>query len=106
MTEIESLINSASLYIQNNPKKTHLAHRLLYLAEQYSGYISDVTESSASHMLDILKEIYQICMKCHLAQVADFEATLVEEQEKAAAPDLPKSNKGKKKITRKSQVKT
>lgn len=76
MSEIEGLVNFTSSYIQANPGKTHLAHRLLYLAEQYSSHISDVTEASAGHMLVVLKEIYQICVKCTQDQVEEVQEVL------------------------------
>lgn len=63
MSEIEVLINVTAQYIQENPKKVGAAHRLLALAEQYSSQISDINEESATKMLDILKDIYEICTR-------------------------------------------
>jgi hypothetical protein len=63
MSQIEVLINTTAQYIQENPKKVGAAHKLLALAEQYSEQISDVNEQSAAKMLDVLKDIYDVCMR-------------------------------------------
>lgn len=63
MSQLEVLINVTAQYIQENPKKIGAAHRLLALSEQYSEQISDVNEQSAAKMLDVLKDIYDVCMR-------------------------------------------
>lgn len=99
MSEIEAMINATAVYIQNNSKRTHLAHRLLYLAEQYSSHISNVTESSAAHMLTLLKEIYEICSRCLNAQIEELTYQV---QEPTIIPVIPGP---KKKVTRKDRAK-
>lgn len=63
LSEIEVMVHATSVYIQENPKKIGVAHRLMVLAEQYANQISDVNEESAAIMLVALREIYQICFQ-------------------------------------------
>ena len=63
MSEIEVLVNVTAEFIKANPKKVGAAHRLMALGEQYAQNISDINEESASKMLDVLKDIYAVCMR-------------------------------------------
>ena len=63
MSQIEVLVNKTAQYIQDNPKKVGAAHQLMALAEQYATHISDVNEESAAKLLDVLKQIYSICIR-------------------------------------------
>lgn len=97
MSEIEGLINATALVIQDNTIHTHVAHRLLYLAEQYSSHISDVSESSAGHMLDVLKEIYQICVNTTQNQKTEVQQTVEHSPVLETSVKKPRTRRGTKK---------